>query len=509
LLGLDLGISTVKAALFDMEGRLLVMERDEYLVLPEGDKVEADPELYWTPLVAAIRRLLLKWGGRPERITAVSVASHTETVIPLDASGLPARPAMVWMDSRSQTEANELATLVGQARVLEISGQPEISAIWPLTKFRWLSKNEPDCCRRAAKFLLPEDYVLFRLSGQFVAEQSVWSSSLVLDIRRKTWSGEMLDFGGISPQQLPEPCPSGTVIGTVSEACARQTGLSRHTRVVTGAIDQVCAALAAGNIASGIVTESTGSVLALLATVPRPILDLAARIPCHIHALPDTYCLLPWNPTGGLVLKWFKDKIAGSRVVSSQGSDSYDQLSSEAEAVPPGSQGLLMLPHLEGALFPEYNANARGVFFGITLGHTRGHFVRAIMEAVAFMIRRDLEGLDRLGAGARELRVLGGGAKSRLWSQIKADVCHVRVVTPAQPEAAVLGAAILAAVGAGLYPDIPAAVQRMTSSREIIEPEPAHRKVYDTAYELYVNLYEAVRDLYPGCSRIEQMACRG
>ena len=456
--------------------------------------------------MAAIRRLLLKWGGQPEWITAVSVASHTETVIPLDASGLPTRPALVWMDSRSQTEADELATLVGQARILEISGQPEISAIWPLTKFRWLSKNEPECCQRTAKFLLPEDYVLFRLSGQMVAEQSVWSSSLVLDIRRKTWAEEMLDFAGISRHQLPEPCPPGTLIGTVSEACANQTGLSRHTRVVAGAIDQVCSAVAAGNISSGIVTESTGSVLALLATVSEPVLDGSSRIPCHIHALPGTYCLLPWNPTGGLVLKWFKDNFATSGPGYPQESNIYDILSGEAGTVLPGSQGLLMLPHLEGALFPEYNAKARGVFFGMTLNHSRGHFVRAIMEAVAFMIRRDLEGLDRLGAGARELRVLGGGAKSCLWSQIKADVCNVRVVTPAQPEAAVLGAAILAAVGAGLYPDIPAAVQRMTSSQEIIEPELAHRRVYDAAYELYKNLYEAVEGLYAGCSEIERLA---
>jgi xylulokinase len=264
------------------------------------------------------------------------------------------------MDNRSQPEADELAAMVGQQRVLEISGQPEICAIWPLTKFRWLYKNEPDCCRRTAKFLLPEDYILYRLSGQMVAEQSCWSSSLALDIRRKNWAEEMLDFGGIASRQLPEPCPPGTLIGTVGEACAIQTGLSRCTRVVTGALDQVCAAMAAGNITPGIVTESTGSVLALLATASEPVFDAASRIPCHIHALADTYCLLPWNPTGGLVLKWFKDNLASSGGTFAQGSSIYELLSQEAEVVPPGSQGLLMLPHLEGALFPEYNPAAGG-----------------------------------------------------------------------------------------------------------------------------------------------------
>jgi xylulokinase len=508
LLGLDLGISSLKVALFTSDGHLVALENDEYMIFPQGDKVEADPEAYWAPMVRTIRRLLEKWDGQPEWIASVAVSSHAETVLPMASDGKPSRKALVWMDNRSQPEADELIATFGPRRVLEISGQPDIGPIWPVTKYRWLSKHEPETVAHTAAFLLPEDYILLRLSDEFAGEYTLWASSLVLDIRRKTLSDELIEFAGIKPSQIPSLYPSGTAIGNISAQCAAETGLSIGTKVVTGALDQVCAAMAAGNVAPGIVTESTGSVLALVATVHEPIFDAETKVPCHIHALPDTYCMLPWNTTGGLTLKWFKDRFAEDLTTQARadGQDVYTLLTSGAEAVPPGSDGLIMLPHLEGAFFPEYNTQARAVFFGFTLSHTRAHFTRAIMEAVAFMIRRDLEGLYRLGVTARELRVLGGGAKSRLWSQIKADVCGLPVVMPSHGEAAVLGAAMLAAVGVGLYPDIPSAARLMVGEGARVEPNPAARAVYDAAYKLYVNLYETVKDLYPHSIAIQNAA---
>jgi xylulokinase len=507
LLGLDLGISTVKAGLFTLAGEMVGLESNEYLIIPEGDKVEVDPDHYWTPVVESIRRLLAKWGGDPARIAAVSVSSHTETVIPMTREGKPARLALVWMDNRSQAEAEELRQQFGPQPVLELGGQPDITPLWPVTKFRWLSKHEPDTVRRTHKFLLPEDYLLYRLSGRFAAEPSMWSSSLVLDIRTRKWSDELIAFGGIRTEQLPELFPSGTAIGHVSGACAAETGLSTKTAVVTGGLDHTCAGVAAGNIEPGVVTVSTGSVLALLTTVREPVADSSTPVPCHIHAAPERYCLLPWNQTGGLAFKWFKDRFVQGLAVSTEpGAPSiYDVLVEEAADVPPGSDGLIMLPHLEGALFPEFDPNARGVFFGITLAHKRAHFVRALLEAMAFQIRRDLEGLTHLGVAARELRVLGGGAKSRLGAEIKAGVCGLPVVIPAQQEAGVLGAAILAAVGAGLYPDIATAAQAMSFGGEEVKPNPTHRDVYDRAYNLYVALYESVKDLYPQCAAVSRI----
>jgi len=505
LLGLDLGISTVKAAIVSPYGDIAAVEADEYLVMPDGDRVEADPEVYWAPLARSIRRLLVRWGGRVDRIAAVAVSSHTETVFSMGRDGQPVRPALVWMDARSAPEAAELARLIGSQRVLEISGQPEITPIWPLTKLRWLRKNEPDNFARTACFLLPHDYVVYRLCGRYVCEPTLWSSSLALDIRRRTWSDELLEFAGVTAAQLPQLYPSGAVVGRISDACAAETGLSSRTQVVTGALDQACGALGAGNVAPGTVTESTGSVLALLATISEPILNLAYRVPCHVHALPGTYCLLPWNPTGGLTLKWFKDRFAPDLAAeaAASGRDVYDLLSAQAAGIPPGSEGLVMLPDLQGALFPEYEPAARGVFFGFTLSHTRAHFTRAIMEAVAFMIRRDLEGIRGLGVEVREVRVLGGGARSGLWSQIKADVLGLPVVVPSQHEAAVLGAAILAASGIGLYPDIYAAVGAMAREGSRLAPDLGRQAVYQRAFELYVALFDAVRPLFADAAAVQ------
>ncbi len=498
-LGLDIGISTVKVALFTGQGELLVLESDEYMIMPEGEAIEADPEIYWAPMARSIRRLLKKWGGEPESIAAVSISSHGETVFPMRADGKPVRKALNWMDNRSQPEVDELLRSVGSQKVLEISGQPEIGPIWPVTKFRWMSKHEPDVIKQTAAFLLPEDYILFRLSGNFVGEYTLWSSSLVFDIRSKTLSDELLAFGGITSSQIPRLYPSGTAFGNISPECAAETGLSPKTRVVTGALDQVCAGIAAGNVAPGMITESTGSVLALVASVKEPLFDAKTKLPCHIHAVPGMYCMLPWNPTGGLTFKWFKDCFAPDLIsqAQEQGLDVYDLLTGPAAQVPPGSDGLIMLPHLEGAFFPEFNAQVRGVFFGFTLSHTRAHFTRAILEAIAYMLRRDLEGLQRLGVGATELRALGGGAKSRLWSQIKADVCNLPVIMPSHREAAVMGAAILAAVGVGYYPDIPSATRGMARPGSRLEPDPARQAFYEDAFNLYVALYETLQPLFP------------
>jgi xylulokinase len=511
LLGLDLGISTARAALFEPDGTLMAIASEEYLIIPQGDRVEADPEVYWAPIAHSIRRVLDQWGGEPSRIVAVSVSSHAETVIPIGKDGMPVRQALVWIDSRSTAEAEELAASIGQQQVLEISGQPEIGPIWPVTKLRWLSKHEPDTVRRTAKFLLPEDYILFRLSGQFAGEYSLWASSLLLDIRTKIWSNSLLEFGGVTASQLPDLYPSGTAFSTISAKCAAETGLSPKTRVVTGALDQTCAAIAAGNVVPGIITESTGSVLALLATIAEPIFDADTKVPCHVHALPDTYCLLPWNPTGGLTLKWFKDRFARDAQTEAAKTDIdvYDLLTAGAEKIPPGSDGLIMLPHLEGAFFPEFNSQARGVFFGFTLAHTQAHFTRAIMEAVAFMIRRDIAGLVRLGVDLQEIRVLGGGARSRLWSQIKADVCNLPVVMPHQSEAAALGAAMLAAVGGGIHSDIPTAASAMGGEGQRLEPDPTTEQAYEMAFNLYAALYDAVSPIFPQSSAIESLMTHG
>ena len=418
-LGLDIGISTVKVALFTGQGELVALESDEYMVMPEGEVVEADPEIYWAPMGRSIRKLLKNWGGDPQRIAAVSISSHGETVFPMRADGKPVRKAINWMDNRSQLESDELLQSLGSQKVLEITGQPEVGPIWPVTKYRWMCKHEPEQVKETASFLLPEDYILFRLSGQFAGESTLWSSSLVFDIRQKRLSDELLAFAGISPAQIPAIYPAGTAFGNISAACAAETGLSTKTRVVTGALDQVCAAIGAGNVAPGMITESTGSVLALVASIREPIFDNVTQ-----PALPHSRCAghvlhAALEPDGRHDPEMVQGHVCARP--DPPGAGGRQGRLRPAEHTGRGRQaGQRRADHAAapgGRFLPRVRHAGAGGVLRLHPQPYPGALHAAIMEAIAYMLRRDLEGLQKLGVGSSELRVLGGGAKSRLWSQ--------------------------------------------------------------------------------------------
>jgi len=252
-----------------------------------------------------------------------------------------------------------------------------------------------------------------------------------------------------------------------------------------------------GNIRPGIFSENTGAALAICATVSQPTLDPNNQMPCHYHGVPDLYMLHTFT-SGGIVLRWFRDEFAQMEKAEAQASglDAYDLMGAEAARVPPGCEGLVMLPHLQGAMAPEANPKAKGVFFGFTLRHGRSHFIRAIMEAVGFIVRRNIEVIEGLGVPVNEIRALGGGARSRLWKQIEADITRRPVVTTTNEEAATLGAAILAGKAVGLYASIEEAVTQMVQIKERFEPNPENFALYEKAYRTYVQLYNRLCPLF-------------
>jgi xylulokinase len=298
----------------------------------------------------------------------------------------------------------------------------------------------------------------------------------------------MLDFLDLKPEHLPGLVKPGQVVGTLTAEAARETGLSTTTAAVAGAMDQIAGAIGAGNIAPGIVSETTGTALVLAATVGRPLYDPQKRLPCYYHALPGSYLLLPYCQTAGMVFRWFRDQFGEGQ--------SYEELTSIAAEVAPGSDGLIALPHLTGATSPRFNPRAKGVFYGITLQHTRPHFVRAILEAVALMLRENVELLQELGVSVRELISLGGGARSDLWLQIKADVTGIPLRTPDCEEATSLGVAVLAAVAVGLFPDVDTACQEMVRLGPQIEPSTDNSVAYEDAYNCYQALFDALQPVF-------------
>ena len=264
-------------------------------------------------------------------------------------------------------------------------------------------------------------------------------------------------------------------------------------------LDQVAGAIGVGNVAPGVFSECTGSALAIVATVEHPIRDPEGRMPCHYHGMPDTYMAHTFT-TGGMVMKWFRDQFCENELAvgKAAGIDPYELMGKAASTVSPGADGLLMLPHLQGAMAPENNPMAKGVFYGLTLAHTKAHLIRAIMEGIAFVLRKNIEVIEEMGIIVNEIRSLGGGAKSPFWGQLKADITGKPVVVTTNEEAACLGAAIVAGTGVGMFPDLQEASRRMVEIKERFVPHPARKRTYDLAYRKYIDLYDALKPMFAG-----------
>ena len=500
LLGIDAGTTALKVALFDEEGHAIAQSDEETpLLAPAPGFVELDVETYWQGCARAVRQIVELAGAAREDIAALAISCHADTFVPIGEDGRPLRNAIVEADDRSIEEAQFIRDRFGDDPIYKVTGQPYVFSSWAGTKMLWLKRHEAGLNRRTHKYLLLEDYLLFRFTGQFVCEHSLICSSLLFDIRTRRWWDEMLEFLGIGQEQLPAPFASGHVVGRITAAAAAETGLPSKTLAVTGALDQAAAMVGSGNIRPGIVSESTGTVLAICATMPVCATDADRRIPVHCHALPGRWFTLPWCRTAGAVLKWLRDNFCQEETAQAkaQGTSAYDVMSAMAADIPPGSDGLVMLPHLIGAVYPEFCAGARGVFFGIAPRHTKAHFIRAVMEAVAFMLRRNLEVLEQAGVSACDIRSLGGASQSDLWTRIKADVTRVPIIRMEDGSlAAARGAAILAGLGAGIYATAESACEAAVRTSDRTVPDASSWPAYDAAYRTYVKLFAALEPLF-------------
>lgn len=489
LLAIDAGTTSVKAGLFSPDGHCVGLGREEYqLQTPAADRVELDPEVYWRACVKTVRAAMAQSGAQAGDVVAAAVSSQGETTITLDRDGKAIYPALVWVDNRATSQATALGRILGN-EVYVRTGIPEVVPTWPACKILWIRENEPPVFQRAAKFCLVQDYLIYRLTGRLVTDGSISCTSLNYDIVRRGWWNEALQAVGIVAQQLPELAEPGAKVGTLSPEAAAALGLTTTTQVVTGGMDQSVGAIGAGNYKPGVISESTGAALVIQATIRDPMSDLSKAIPVYVHSVPELYLFAPVVPTAGMAFKWLRDCFFEDQVrqADAEGSDAYDLLTAMADTVPAGSDGLVMLPHLMGAFCPEPNPAARGSFTGFTLSHTRAHFVRAVLEGVAFLLRANLELIERTGIAIDEIRSAGGGARSRLWNQIKADVCNRPVVTLANEETALLGDAVLAGVASGVFASIQEGCSSMVMVKDRINPG-ANVGAYAEAYDRYRQL---------------------
>ncbi len=452
LLGIDYGTTSVKAGLFDGNLNPLCSFLEDYTLNTKGDRVEFPAIKYWEMLKKIIASALEK-----ERIDALAIDTQCETLILTDRDGNPVRDAIVWLDNRATKQAELIEAHFGRERVYNVTGQPEITATWPAAKLLWVKNNEPGVWAKTEKIFLLEDYLLYKLTGNFVTEKTLQSSSLYFDIKKGSWWQEMLDFIGVESSMLPTPLSSGV-----------EVGVYEGIKVMTSAMDQVAGAIGAGVVEKGIVSEMTGTTMAIFVPSDKmPDYDENSIVPCHYN-YDDGFCLLSWSSTAGMALKWFKNAFLKDK--------SFKEIDELAEKINAGCDGVTFLPYLCGSTMPKYNPDARGSFTGITPEHTSSHFARSIMESIACILKNNL---DYLGVPVSEIRAMGGGALSPLWCTMKADIIKKPLVTLKNKETACLGSAILAGVGAGYFTSVKEACEKIKTD-----------KVYSPSGVDYSDVYE-------------------
>jgi len=499
LLGIDVGTTSVKAVLFNLKGKVIASGRSEYeLYMPQPEFVEVETETFWKAFKDSLKKVLNESKIDTQKIIGIGISSQGETFVALGKDGKPLGRAIVWLDNRSREEAKLIKDKLGADNIYSVTGQNDVIPTWTATKILWLRRNKPNFFKKVYKYLLIEDYIIYRLTGKFVTEYSVVCSSLLFDLPHRKWWSEILQFINISEDQLPELKPPGQPVGNVTPEAAKETGLHTSCIVSTGAYDQAANAIGCGNIDSGVISETTGGALAVVATIDHVILDPMRRLPCHHHAVQGKYFLQPWCHTAGVILRWYRDNfgLLEMEAANRMGLDPYDLLTLEASKVPPGSDGLVLLPHFMGAASPEFDPDAKGVLFGLTLHHKRGHVIRAIIESIAYMLRRNIELLEELDVKIREIRSTGGAARSPLWNQIKADVLQRPILTVHTEETAALGAAMLAGLATGIFSSVKDASRSMVSIKGKWIPLKINRDVYDRQYKLYVELYNHLKSLF-------------
>lgn len=489
ILGVDLGTTAIKAVLFNENGKLCGSHTCEYkLLAPSAQMVELDAQSYINAFKDAVRATLVRGGVAADAIVSLGISAQGETLFFLDENVQPIRNAIVWLDNRANEEAEELEIALGGREVVhKTTGQVSMSATWPASKILWVKKHEPEVFAKTKKFLLIEDYFIYLLTGRFVAEDSLLCSTMLWDINTRRYWPEMLALLDITEKQLPEIHHPGTPVGNITPEGAKFFGLSEKTLVCLGALDQACGAIGVGNVRPGIFSESTGAALATVAITDRLVFDPAGEMPCFAGGIPGTYMIHSFS-TGGMVMRWFRDAFCGNEleVERVSGVNAYTLIDAMVESIPPGSEGMMVLPHLQGSGPPDTNTRAKGAFVGVTLAHTKAHFARAIMEGVTMVLLRMKEATEALGVKITEIRSLSGGAKSYAWCQIKADATGTLVRTMKNAEnAACLGAAILAGTGTKIWNTIDDTADKFAENDLEYTPNPENKAIYDKMFVKY------------------------
>ena len=474
--GIDLGSTNIKVALYDENLTLIDRQSRPVVYIRDNGFVEFDALKYAEDLAGLLADMTKANGIK--QLKEMAFTGQAESLVVLDGEGKPLMNAISWMDERSTEECEELAKQFDAATCEAVTGQMAVLPTWPATKILWLKHNRPEIYEAAATYMLLKDYVVYYLTGVKKADMSIATFSFYFDIYNKHYWQEMLSAIGISESQLPELCEPCSVAGTLKDELAEDMGIACGTKVNVGTLDHFAGMIGTGNIAPGGITLSTGTVMALAAMcgVPAP---RSCGIAMHYGFLPDTHVMLPVAESGGVSLEWFRR--------SCMGTTDYDTMNAELLKRQPNE--LLFLPYLVGTNAPEFDTDATGVFWGLRQEHDAIDMAGAVMEGVAFVLRKNCDYIAKNGVKPTSIIATGGGAKSPVWCQLQADITGLPVRIPTEKEAACLGAAMIAAVSDGRWSGYEAAANDCVSMLHQYDPNPTARS--ERKYRRFCALYEA------------------
>ena len=483
-LGLDIGTSGVKAILVGADGDVLAAGVTELpLSTPRPGWAEQEPELWWQASISSIRIVLAEQPNA--RVEAVGISGQMHSSVFLDAQGDVIRPALLWCDGRTTAECREITERVGgEAKLRDLASNPALEG-FTLPKVLWLRNHEPDSFKRLTTVLLAKDFVRYRLTGTLATEPSDASATLMYDTAHMRWSREILDAVGLSSSLVPDVGGSAEVLGRVTLDASGFTGLARGTPVVGGGADNACGAAGVGVITPGEAVTSWGTSGTVLAPTDKPRVDPRLRAHTFCHVAPNTWYIMGVVLSAGGAFAWFRDQFARDLAKG----DANERLNAEAEAIYPGAEGVTFLPYLQGERTPHRDASARGAFIGLSLAHSRSHLSRAVLEGVCFALRDSVAILDELGMAPDHMLLTGGGAKSAFVRRLQAEVFGLPVCTVNREEGPAYGAALLAAVGAGAFPDLAAAAKATLRRGPLMAPGLGMHAMYDEPYARFKEAY--------------------
>jgi len=505
-LGIDIGTSGTKTLAINAEGQILGDAMETYpCYVPRPLWSEQEPEDWWQATIKSVRRVMKAANLKPGDVKAIGLSGQMHGSVFLDKNDRVIRRAILWNDQRTAAECQEMHDRVGgRKNLIKLVANPALTG-FTAPKILWLRNHEPKHFEKCCKVLLPKDEIRRRLTGEYATEVSDASGMLLLDVAKRDWSKKLLSALDLDISLLGKVYESEDVTGTLTPEAAKLLGLTTDCRVVGGAGD--CAAGAVGNgiVTKGVLSTSIGTSGVMFVYSDDVKIDPEGRIHTFCHAVRGKWHMMGVNLSAGGSLQWFRNELckADTAAAKRAKTEVYDVLTAEAAAVRTGSEGLFFLPYLSGERTPHADPDARGCFVGLTLAHTRGHLLRAIMEGVTYSMRDSLAIIEGLGVPVRQIRASGGGSRSPLWRQIQADVFGRKVVTINSEEGAAYGVALLAAVGAGAFKNIAEACGATIRVVQETVPNKPALKHHDRAFPLYQQLYRSLKDDFKAIAKLE------